>query len=435
MDTTAGLLAVAVLVALNGWFVASEYALVTIRPTRVQQLLSEGRVGASHLKHAIDHLESYIATCQLGVTVASLSLGWIGEPALANLIEPAIGGVASHAAATAVTFLMITTLLVAAGELAPKGLALQHTERVALMIAAPLGLFRTAFRPVIWVLTTIGWGIARVAGVRQGVAHQSAFDATELVLLMRESRRAGEIDEQQLGLIERSLRFSDLTVEQTMIPRTEVDAIPLDSTVQAATALARESRHSRYPVFRDSIDDIAGVLHIRDMLFAEPGAPIAGIVRDPLIVPGQAAVSDLLREMRERRVHFAVVVDEYGGTDGIVTLEDVVEELIGELQDEFEPRARVAERQPDGVVRFSGLDRLDTLRERLSVTVPEGQYQTVAGYVVDRLGSIAQVGDAIEVGGYRITVTEMDGLRVAALTARPLPPAAGEPADASTGED
>jgi CBS domain containing-hemolysin-like protein len=436
MDTAIGILGVAALVALNGWFVAAEYALVTVRPTRVEQLVSERRLGALSLQHAVDHLESYIATCQLGITVASLALGWIGEPALAGLIEPAVGGIASHAVAAAITFLVITTLLVAAGELAPKGLALQHTERVALLIAGPLGVFRSVFRPAIWVLTNIGWGIARVAGVRRGAARETAFDATELVLLLRESRQAGEIDEQQLGLIERSLRFSGLSVEQAMIPRTEVLAIPFESTVAEATALARESRHSRYPVFRDSIDDIAGVLHLRDMLFATAETPIAEIVRDPLVLPGQAAVADLLRQMRDRRVHIAIVVDEYGGTDGIVTLEDVVEELIGELQDEFEPRelaGRPARARRAGVVRLSGLDATDVLEEQLGVTVEEGQYQTVAGYVVDQLGRIPEVGDSIEAGGYRITVTEMDELRVAALEATRLPTA--QPSEESQASD
>ncbi|MBX7110874.1 MAG: hemolysin family protein [Dehalococcoidia bacterium] len=419
-ETGGGLLAVLVLVFVNGFFVAAEFALVTIRRTRVDQMVAEGRPGAGNVADAIGHLDSYIAACQLGITMASLGLGWVGEPALAGIIEPAVGEVAGHAAAVVVSFVVITSMLVVAGELTPKGIALQYPEQTTIVVTGPLRLFRVIFRPAIWLLNEGGWMAARVLGVSRDVESHSHIGAEELRLVVQASAQAGAIETEEQFLLERVLRFGDLTVASVMIPRTEVVALQIDTSTEQATAMVAEHHHSRYPVYRKDLDDILGVIHVRDLLLAEPSATLQPLLRDALVVPSSVGVDRLLAEMRTRRNHFAIAVDEFGGTDGIVTLEDVLESIVGELQDEFEEPERPPQRGPGGRLRIDGLDNVDVLPGLLGFEVEPGPYNTVAGYVLDRIGRIPQVGDAIEVAGYRLRVVEMDDLRIATVEAEPL---------------
>jgi len=421
LEIGGGLLALLLLVLLNGFFVASEFALVTVRRTRVEQMVEQGRPGVRSLEDAVEHLDSYIAACQLGITIASLALGWIGEPALAGLIEPAFGAVGAHAVGVAFAFAVITALHVVAGELAPKGIALQYPEGVSLVVVGPLRAFRAIFRPVIWLLNESGWLLVSLVGVRREVGQASHVGGEELALLVRSSAEAGMLAGDERFLLERVLRFSGLTVASVMVPRTEVVGLAAGTPVTRARQLVYEHRYSRYPVFRDSLDNVLGVLHVKDLMAASDDASLEDLVRQPLVVPIQVGVNELLRLMRARRVHFAVAVDEYGGTDGIVTLEDVLEEIVGELEDEFEqphspaPVAR-------GAVRLDGLDSVDVLDERLGLTVAEGPYKTVAGYVLASLGRIPRVGDSVEIDGHRLTVVAMEGLRIAELEARPTAP-------------
>lgn len=419
-ETGGGLLAVLVLVLVNGFFVAAEFALVTIRRTRVEQMVAEGRPGAGNVEDATNHLDSYIAACQLGITMASLALGWVGEPALSGLMEPVLGHLAGHAFGVIVTFILITALLVVAGELTPKGIALQYPEQTTLIVTAPLRLFRVVFRPVIWLLNEGGWLAARVLGVSRDVENQSHIGAEELRLVVQASAQAGAIETEEQFMLERVLRFGDLTVASVMVPRTEVVALQLETSTEQATAVVAEHHHSRYPVYRKDLDDIIGVIHVRDLLLAEPSPNLQPLLRDPLVVPSGVGVDRLLGEMRSRRNHFAIAVDEFGGTDGIVTLEDVLESIVGELQDEFEEPDRPPQRGPGGRLRIDGLDNVDVLPGLLGFEVEPGPYNTVAGFILDRIGRIPEVGEAIEVAGYRLRVVEMDDLRIATVEAEPL---------------
>ena len=429
VETGGGLVAIAFLVLLNGFFVSAEFALVTVRRTRVEQLVAAGRPGAGHVEDGVRHLDSYIAACQFGITLASLALGWIGEPALAGLLDPAFGAIGAHAVAVATAFVVLTALHVVAGELAPKGVALQYPERVSLLVAGPLRLFRALFRPVIWLLNESGWAVSAALGVsRSSVESGAHLGSEELRLVVRASREAGALDAQQEFMLQRVIRFSGLTVESVMTPRPEVSAIPAGMPIAEAVAFAREERHSRYPVYRDDLDHVVGVLHARDMLFADEDTPLASLIREPLLAPAQMDLQELLRLMRVRRTQFAVAVDEYGGTDGIVTLEDVLEEIVGELQDEFEAPQEVAVRGPGGVVRIDAAESVDALAELLGVEAPPGPYKTVAGLLLERLREIPRVGDTVEVAGYRFTIAEMDDLRIAAVDARraSAPPSRGQ---------
>ena len=420
LEIGGGLLAVLFLVLLNGFFVAAEFALVTVRSTRVQQLLAEGAPGSRNVDDGIRNLDSYIAACQLGITLASLALGWIGEPALAGLVEPVVGPIGGHAVAVAIAFTIITALHVIAGELAPKGVALQYPERVALLIAGPLRLFRAAFRPAIWVLNESGWAASKLLGVSRDVESREHLGSEELRLVVRASHDAGELNAQQEFMLQRVIRFSSLNVESVMTPRPEVIAIPAGSPVAEATAFAKEHRHSRYPVYRDDLDNVIGVLHARDLLLVEGDASLDSLTREPLMVPAQMSVQELLRLMRVRRTQIAIAVDEYGGTDGIVTLENVLEEIVGELQDEFEVPDEAAVRRPGGIVRIDAAESVDALGELLGIEVEPGPYKTVAGLLLEHLREIPQVGDTVDLGGYEFAIAEMDDLRIAAVEARQL---------------
>ena len=434
LEIGGGLLAVLFLVFLNGFFVAAEFALVTVRSTRVQQLLAEGAPGSRNVDDGVRNLDSYIAACQFGITLASLALGWIGEPALAGLLEPVVGPIGGHAVAVAIAFAIITALHVIAGELAPKGVALQYPERVALLIAGPLRLFRATFRPAIWILNESGWAVSKLLGVSRDVESREHLGSEELRLVVRASRDAGELNAQQEFMLQRVIRFSSLNVESVMTPRPEVIAIPAETPVAEATAFAKEHRHSRYPVFRDDLDNVIGVLHARDLLLVEGDTTLDELTREPLMVPAQMSVQELLQLMRVRRTQFAFAVDEYGGTDGIVTLENVLEEIVGELQDEFEVPEEIAVRRPGGIVRIDAAESVDALGELLGVEVEPGPYKTVAGLLLERLREIPQVGDTVDLGGYEFAIVEMDDLRIAAVEARRLDVAAAAEPAATTRE-
>ena len=308
-----------------------------------------------------------------------------------------------------------------AGELAPKGIALQYAERVSLIIVGPLRAFRAVFRPAIWLLNESGWLLMRLVGVGRHMEGESHVGGEELALLVRASAEAGALEVEERFLLERVLRFSGLTVASVMVPRTEVVGLAVGAPVAEARQMVHEHHYSRYPVYRDSLDDVVGVLHVKDLMAAAEDAALEDLVRQPLVVPTQVGVNELLRLMRARRVQFGVAVEEYGGTDGIVTLEDVLEEIVGELEDEFERPQRSVPIARDAA-RLDGLDSVDVLADRLGVSVEEGPYKTVAGYVLERLGRIPRVGDAVEVGGQRLAVVAMDGLRIAELEARPVAP-------------
>ena len=432
LETGGGLLAVLVLVLLNGFFVSAEFALVTVRRTRVQQLVTEGRPGAGNVDDAVRHLDSYIAACQLGITIASLALGWVGEPALAGLLDPIFGAVGAHTLGVGVAFALITTLHVVAGELAPKGVALQYPEQVAIVIAGPLRFFRAVFRPAIWALNEAGWLLARPLRVDRNATPHGHFGADELRLVVQASGDAGALDEQQQFMLQRVIRFADLSVESVMTPRPEVIAITADTTTEEAIAFAKLHRHSRYPVYRDDLDNVIGVLHTRDLLFADPDAALLLLLRDPLAVPAQINVQELLRLMRVRRTQIAIVVDEYGGTDGIVTLENVLEEIVGELQDEFEVPEEIVVSRPGGVVRIDAAESVDVLVELLGLQVEPGPYNTVAGLLLELLGEIPEVGVTVDVDGHRFTVVEMDELRIAAVEVRRLSPGAAPAANSAS---
>jgi CBS domain containing-hemolysin-like protein len=430
VTTTLGLVAVVVLVLANGFFVATEFAIVAVRRSRLEQLAAEGSARAGLALQVVAHLDAYIAACQLGITMASLALGWIGEPALARLLEPLLeqsvgrwAPAAAHGIAVAIAFTVITGLHIVAGELAPKGIALQRPEATSLWIARPLQLFYLVFRWPITALNAVGNGVLRLMGLRAATGHEMVHSAEELALLVKASQRAGMVEESEARIASRAFQFADLTAGDLMTPRTELEAIPVgigrDDLLRAVTG----SRHGRLLVYDGSLDNLAGFVRVRDLapVLAQPPGPfdIRPLVRPVLTVPESRTADDLLEDMRKSGRTLAVIVDEYGGTAGIVTLGDLMRALVGRI-DEESPGGGPAgvTPQPDGSLLVDGLTRVHELEELLGTELDEaerGDVGTVGGLVMARLDRMPRAGDEVTVAGRRLRVEQLDGRRVSLL--------------------
>jgi putative hemolysin len=428
LSTTLSLLAVVVLVLLNGFFVAAEFALVSIRKSRVDQMVIEGNARARLVQRAITHLDTYIAATQLGITMASLALGFIGEPAIAHLLEPLFERVlppegawlTSHGVALVLAFSIATALHIVLGELAPKSVALQRPEGTALWVTAPLDIFLKVFRPFIAVLNGIGNAVVRMIGLQPAGSHASVHSVEELELLVHSSREAGLLEEQQERMVAGVFDFGERHAGQVMTPRTEVEAVPITIRLPELSRRAADGRHSRLPVFDGDLDHMVGVIHVKDVLRAlergvqQSSFDIRSVMRRVPFVPETLPLDRLMAELRRQHAHLAVVVDEFGGTAGIVTLEDLLEEIVGDVTDEFDVGRATIERLPDGTVALDGLLSIDEINAQFGLNVEEPFYDTVGGYVFGQLQHEPKVGDTVALpDGREFQVSEVDGLRVA----------------------
>jgi putative hemolysin len=440
MESIPGLIAVLLLVFMNGFFVAAEFSLVGARRTRITQMAADGNKGAQAAEKAVEHLDSFIAATQLGITLASLGLGWIGEPAVAHLIEPLLDallpeGVAvtvSHSISVAIGFSLVTMLHIVLGELAPKSIALQRPEDTAARVARPTTWFLNVFRPIIQLMNAIGNWVVRLLGFEPAGGHASVHSAEELEMLVQSSREAGLLQESEERLLRRVFDFSDIYIEEIMQPRVEVDAIALDMPLGEMLNLIAAKHHSRYPVYKESIDNVVGVLLTKDLMEAlvqqpdllvnkEAIFPLETILRTPLYVPGTLTVDKLLERMQQTKTHLAIVIDEYGGMAGVATMEDIIEQLVGQVQDEFDTEASPIEGEGD-IAIVDGLVSLTEIIERFGEPGGEPLSTTVGGYMAERLGRIPVQGDKIHFGSYELYVVEMDGMRVAKVRFVPRPP-------------
>jgi len=432
-----GVAAVVALVLLNAFFVATEFAIVGVRRSRLWELAAAGSAAAKTAQGVVGRLDAYIAACQLGITMASLALGWIGEPALAGLVEPplsalppAFGPIAAHAVTAGFAFVIITALHIVIGELAPKGLALQRPDSIALWAAQPIRLFYFVFRWPIALLNGIGNQVLRLVGVEPATGHEQVHSVEELRYLVASSQRAGAVEATEAQVASRALEFADRNAGSLMTPRTEVDALsaPLDG--EALVRRVAASRHSRLPVYRGSLDDVVGVLHVQDLFAAlvEPDVEIDldGLLRPVLAVPETLPADGLMERMRSERRQLAVVIDEYGGTAGIVTMEDVVEALIGSIEQEpgldEVSGGRPEGGHDDGSLLLSGLTRLEELEEVIGLQAERAareHVQTLGGLVMARLGRLPSVGDEVHLASRRLRVEELDGNRVAVVRVLP----------------
>jgi CBS domain containing-hemolysin-like protein len=436
------LLAVALLVLANGFFVAAEFALVSVRKTRIAELIAQGDSAAGWVKRAIDDPDRFIAATQLGITLASLGLGWIGEPALGHLLEPIVrlfpGGMQeslSRSISAGAAFAVITFLHVVVGELAPKSIALQNPERTSLLVARPTVWTEWIFKPAIWALNGTGNALLRLAGIEPAASHELVHSVEELKMLVSASADIGVVEGQEEKMLHAVFEFGDLLVRQVMVPRTEMIAVPATARLEEVLEVALEHPHTKLPVYEESLDHVIGVVHLRDLLpplhTGGRGATTArALMREAVFVPEAARVSSLLNRFRARKQHIAIVLDEYGGTAGIVTLEDLLEEIVGEVSDPFDDEPDI-QPLPDGSSLIDGLTLIDEVNEHFGLSLSDPHYDTIAGYILGRLGRLAQVGDTMMVDGVRLRVEALDGLRVARVSLTPMR-SKGDPASTST---
>jgi CBS domain containing-hemolysin-like protein len=439
-----GLFSIVLLVLANGFFVAAEFSLVSVRRTRIAELVARGDTGAEAVQKAIDNPDRVIAATQLGITLSSLALGWVGEPALAHLISPVVGlfpsviqAQVSHSISAAIAFGAITFMHVVVGELAPKSIALQNPERTSLVVAVPTLWTERIFKPAIWALNGTGNALLKLIGVQPASGHELAHSVEELKMLVTASAEGGVVEVEESEMLHAIFDFGELVVRQVMIPRTEVIAVEADTPLDEIINLVSKSTYTKFPVYEDNLDQILGIIHVKDMLntMQSPDCQHCvgrDLVREALYVPETLHVSALLRHFRNNRQHIAIVLDEYGGTAGLVTLEDLLEEIVGEVSDPFDETTPEIQFLVDGSILIDGLTLLEDVNNQLELDLQEPDYDTIAGYVLGKLGRIPQSDDVVEGNGVRIRVKEMDGLRIARVALTRLEaPAATRPQEAS----
>ena len=424
MSTGSYLLLAALLVFLNAFFVAAEFAIVKVRSTRVQELVREGVRGSAAAQNAIQNLDAYLSATQLGITLASLGLGWIGEPAFANLVTPLLGAVGIwsekivHSISLTLAFTLITFLHIVLGELAPKSLAIRRPEEMSLLVSPPLRLFYRVFYPALWFLNASSSFFLRMLYIAPASESELAHSEEELRLLLAESHRIGTLSASKRKLLENVFDYTRRSAKHIMVPRADIVHLSLLRSLSENLETIRQTQHTRYPLCRDDIDHVVGMIHAKDLLQPVDGlhdaTDLLKLKRDILFVPESRPLELLQRDFQQRRVHMAIVVDEYGGTSGLVTLEDILEEIVGEIQDEFDTEAPRMESTPDGYV-VDGLVLLEEIASRLGIAVPEHESSTLGGFVIARLGRMARIGDLVALDGYTAKVVEMKGRRVSKL--------------------
>lgn len=413
---------VLLLVAANGFFVAAEFSLVSVRRSRIVSLAENGDARAKALLVLLDNLNSYISATQLGITMASLALGWIGEPALSRLLENPLKGLISdalrHTIAFAAAFTTITFLHIVLGELSPKTLALDRAERVALAIAWPLHIFHTIFSWPIRLLDSAGRNTVRMMGLKTSPDHSSVYTVDELRQIINISHNSGTLEDDEQQMLHRIFEFSDSEVKDVMIPRNSVAALPVTSTLEETLHVFRSLGYSRMPVYKDQLDNIIGIIVRRDL---EPylnhsdttGFNLLQLIHKPRFIPDNAQLSTALKLMQSTRAHMVFVVDEYGGFEGIITLEDLLEEIVGEIDDEFDDVS------PEQCVECDYgylLDGMLTVREvniRLGLHIPEdAPYTTIAGFLLSQAGRLLLQGESIQFENSRFTVESIERKRI-----------------------
>ena len=424
MSAALGLAAVVALILANAFFVAVEFALVAVDRTKLELAAAEGSRPARTAVGLLRHLSFNLSGAQLGITITSLGLGILVEPAVATLFEPGLGRVMGARTALAVSvviaLLLTTVVQMVVGELVPKSVAVSRPLPTALRLATPFRLFATALRPVIAVCNASANALCHLVGVEPTEELSSVRSREELRRLVRSSHEGGTLRPQTAQLLDRSFRFGDKAADDAMTPRVAVRALPLGADVGALLDLSVETGLSRFPVHGGDLDHILGVVHVKEVLGLPRGSrratPLSSLMKPVAMVPESKPLDDLMFELQDAAAHLAVVLDEYGGTAGIITVEDLVEEIVGDIADEHDPdSAMPSVRAWQGAHFVSGRLHPDEVEEACGLVVPEGPYETLAGFVLDRLGRIPAVGDSFEHEGWQLAVQEMDAHRVAVV--------------------
>lgn len=409
----------------NGFFVAAEFSMISVRKTRITQLTNEGNFSAKVALEALKDLDKFIAAVQLGVTISSIGLGWVGEATLARIIEPlfkflpeGVQLAAVHTVAIAIAFTLITVLHVVIGELMPKSIALQYPERTSLLLALPMQFITKLFSPFIWVLNGLGNFLLKLLRIPPSRTSHLAHSIEELNMLINASYNEGVLNETEREMLHNVFKFSDLTAKQVMIPRTDMACIPSDITFDELNKLTAEVQYTRYPVYEENLDHISGIIHVKDLYglsLRKEDFSIEKLLRPVLLVPETMTMDNLVREFKKCQGQMAIVIDEFGGTSGLITLEDVLEEIFGEVQDEFDVEEADIKEISENTYLANAMMRLDEIAEFFEVEIIDEDVDTIGGLVVKILGRIAQVGDVVEIQNLEFSVEEIDGARITKL--------------------
>lgn len=414
-----GLAVVAGLLLLNALFVAAEFALVTVRRTRIRNLADEGQPAARRTLTALGNLDYYVAASQLGITMASIALGFVGEPVLAHLIEPPVASLVgsfapavAHGVAIGVAFTFVTGLHIVIGEFVPKSIALQQPERTALTVSLPMLVFVRIFGPAIWLLNAIGNALLRMVGMTLRPLTDQPLAAEDLAYMLESSATAGLISRREFDLTRHALQLDTMMAGALMIPRGEIVAIPYSAERQEVLARMVDHRHTRYPVYQESIDDIVGIVDTKAVLLDQDATDWRRHIQPLEILPESASLTRALERGRETQSEIVVLIDEYGGTAGLLSFADVAGYLAGHLPDEYGAQIPPFVENSDGSITLSGLARLVDLESDIQLELPAEQVQTIGGYLLNRFGRIPAVGDEVEIDDGVLRVIAMDRYRI-----------------------
>lgn len=431
MEIVSQILLILFIILLNAFFVASEFALVAVRKTRIDELVKSGRRGARRVKEALEDVDRYLSAVQLGVTAASLGLGWLGEPLLAATFEHMLFflpegplTVVAHVLGVAVSFLLITYLTIVLGELVPKFIALSYPEIVAILTIRPLTAFAAVFEPFIRILRLSAALIVRPFGLSALGDRQTTHSEEEIRLILDQSSERGVIPQDEAAMAQNVFKLGEMPIKQIMVPRTDIVAVNVITTLREVIRKIQKYPHSRFPVFEHTIDTIVGFVHIKDVYKAalkkDEHMKISqiGIIRDIISVPEAKKADDVLVDMRRKRVHLAVVSDEYGGTAGIVTLEDVIESLVGDIEDEFDKPIHDIKKQADGSYFIDGRVPVELIQTQFNLEIRGQGYSTIGGLVFGLLGREPKAGDTVQVGTSVLRIEEMSRKRIKTIRLR-----------------
>jgi CBS domain containing-hemolysin-like protein len=414
-----------VLVGLNAFFVAAEFALVRVRESRIVQLEQEGSARAAVVHGTLRDLDSYLSVCQVGITVASLALGWVGEPAVSHLIRPlfeAVGIMSEQVVsiiAVILGFSAITFAHLVFGEQAPKYFSIQKAERVALWISRPLNLFRLLLNPVVWVVNASTNFVLKPWGIRLG-EEMEAHSEEELRIMISSSTASGVLEPEEREYLNNVFDFGDRVAREIMVPRPDIEAIASDAPLPELVDAAVYGRYTRYPVYEEDLDHILGAAHVKDLFRAarqnDEDFDIKSIIRECLVVPENKRIDEILKEFQTRKLQMAIVIDEWGSVEGLITIEDIVEEIVGEIQDEFDEGEPAIEQISDDLYAVDGRIPITDINDRFELDLPHEDFDTIGGYILGFLGRPPETGDTVEAEGAIMQVKSVDGPRVSTLT-------------------
>lgn len=416
------------LIAMNGFFVAAEFCCVKMRPSRIETLIQEGNSQAKYAKRLTDELDESLSVTQLGITLASLGLGWVGEPFVAELILPithsfGLTDTLGHTISLALAFTLITSMHIILGELTPKSMAIANTEKILLTIALPMLIFWKVFYPFVWLLNTTANFVSHHLGLSQAGEGEVAHNPEEIRLLMEESHKQGLVDDTEVDFVDNVFDFTEKNVREIMVPRTDMVCIYLNKSYEENLKTMLDEQMTRYPICVEDKDHIIGFLHVKDLINEELGMRNAEskrmkpvnfrrLARKVFVVPESMDVSVLLKSMQKNRSQLAIVVDEYGGTAGMVTIEDIIEEIVGEIQDEFDEERPEVEKRSENVYSIDARMLLVDLEDSLGILIDDDDVDTVGGWLYDQLGGEPQVGQQSSYEGNIFSVEEVEGLRI-----------------------